>query len=98
MRCTRDAGTTVVVGQYTDGGDVEFNPHVDLNRKHLDVRGCWGSDYSHFESAVQLMRQPDAVSAFQCIELEEFDLSHLNEALAAVRQGQLVKALVNPRA
>ena len=98
MRCTRDAGTAIIVGQYTDGGDVEFNPHHDLNRKHLDVRGCWGSDYSHFETAVRLMQQPDAVSAFQCVELKEFSLSHLNEALAAVRQGQLVKALVNPHA
>jgi L-iditol 2-dehydrogenase len=98
MRCTRDAGTLVVVGQYTDGGSVEFNPHSELNRKHLDVRGCWGSEYAHFETAVQLMRQPEASAAFQCMALEEFDLQHLNEALAAVRQGRLVKALVRPRA
>lgn len=36
MRFTRDAGTVVVVGQYTDHGATAFNPHLDLNRKHLD--------------------------------------------------------------
>ena len=48
MQFTRDAGRVVVVGQYTDHGAIEFNPHSDLNKKHLEVRGCWGSDYSHF--------------------------------------------------
>ena len=48
MRFTRDAGTVVVVGQYTDHGVTSFNPHLDLNKKHLDVRGCWGSEFSHF--------------------------------------------------
>jgi len=46
MRFTREAGRVVVVGQYTDHGPVSteaaFNPHLDLNKKHLDVRGCWG--------------------------------------------------------
>ena len=46
MRFTRDAGRVVVVGQYTDCGDAAFNPHRDLNRKHLDVRGCWGQGRS----------------------------------------------------
>ncbi|MBU0718069.1 MAG: zinc-binding dehydrogenase, partial [Planctomycetes bacterium] len=45
MRFARDGGTVVIVGQYTDHGNATFNPHVDLNKKHLDVRGCWGSDY-----------------------------------------------------
>src|SRR5207237_1323792 len=48
MRFVRDAGRVVIVGQYTDHGETSFNPHLDLNKKHLDVRGCWGSDFSHF--------------------------------------------------
>jgi L-iditol 2-dehydrogenase len=47
MRMTRDGGRLVVVGQYTDAGEATFSPHADLNRKHLDVRGVWGFDYSH---------------------------------------------------
>jgi L-iditol 2-dehydrogenase len=59
MRFTRDAGRVVVVGQYTDHGPVSseaaFNPHLDINKKHLDVRGCWGSDFSHFYRAAQIV-------------------------------------------
>jgi L-iditol 2-dehydrogenase len=98
MRCTRDAGTVVVVGQYTDGGDVAFNPHADLNRKHLDVRGCWGSDFAHFDAAARWMQEPDAAAAFQCIERRSFSLDELDDALALVRRGELVKALVSPAA
>ena len=62
MRCTRDAGRVLIVGQYTDHGAVSpaaaFNPHLDLNKKHLDVRGCWGSDFSHFYRSVQLTSDP----------------------------------------
>lgn len=54
MRLTRDAGRYVVVGQYTNAGAVPFNPHLDLNQKHLDVRGCWGSDVGHVYRAVQV--------------------------------------------
>lgn len=38
MAMTRDAGTYVVVGQYTDNGEVAINPHLDLNKKHLISR------------------------------------------------------------
>src|SRR5687768_17508312 len=58
MRCTRDAGRVVIVGQYTDHGETSFNPHLDLNRKHLDVRGCWGSDFSHFYRGAQIISDP----------------------------------------
>ena len=55
MRLTRDAGRYVVVGQYTNAGDASFNPHLDLNQKHLNVRGCWGSDVGHVYRSVQVM-------------------------------------------
>ena len=55
MRLTRDAGRYVVAGQYTDVGVATFNPHLDLNRKHLEIRGCWGSDAGHLYRAVQVM-------------------------------------------
>ena len=40
MQMTRDNGRFVVVGQYTDAGTVEVNPHWHINRKHLEIRGC----------------------------------------------------------
>ena len=63
MRFTRDAGRVVIVGQYTDHGDVSFNPHADLNRKQLDVLGCWGSDFSHFYRGAQVMADVDTLAS-----------------------------------
>ncbi len=95
MLCTRDAGTVVVVGQYTDHGEVPLNPHLDLNKKHLDVRGCWGSDYSHFHRGVEMLRTPGG-KVWSGLKLERFPLSRANQALDAVAAARIVKALIVP--
>jgi hypothetical protein len=48
MQRTRDKSRFVVVCQYTDTGAVEANLHCNTNRKQLEIRGCWGNDFSHF--------------------------------------------------
>lgn len=94
MRFTRDAGTMVVVGQYTDHGPASFNPHSDLNRKHLDVHGCWGSDFSHFYRGAQIVtHRPQPWSS---MKLNSYGLHEANEALSDVAEGRVVKALINP--
>jgi threonine dehydrogenase-like Zn-dependent dehydrogenase len=102
MRFTRDAGRVVVVGQYTDHGPVSsgaaFNPHLDLNKKHLDVRGCWGSDFSHFYRAAQIASDESLAEPWAKLQtrLSRFNLSQANEALAAVASGSVLKALIVP--
>jgi threonine dehydrogenase-like Zn-dependent dehydrogenase len=98
MRCTRDAGRVVIVGQYTDHGETSFNPHLDVNRKHLDVRGCWGSDFSHFYRGVQIISDPVKSVPWQKLTdgLSRYGLSQANEALADVRDGRVMKALIEP--
>lgn len=97
MRYARDAGVVVVVGQYTDHGEVAFNPHLDLNKKHLDVRGCWGSDFSHFYRGALLMSEPARSAPWSRLRLERYSLARANDALAAVASGAVVKALIDPR-
>ena len=97
LRFTRDAGRVVIVGQYTDHGETAFNPHLDLNKKHLDVRGCWGSDYSHFQRAVEMLRVERAARLWSTIRLDRYRLGDANEALAAVETGRVIKALIDPR-
>lgn len=94
MRFTRDAGTVVIVGQYTDHGLTSFNPHLDLNKKHLDVRGCWGSEFSHFYRATQLAALRS--EAWTRMKLISYGLDRANEALADVSEGRVVKALIRP--
>jgi len=96
MRFTRDAGRVVVVGQYTDHGPVELNPHSDLNKKHLDVRGCWGSDFSHFYRGVQIVSDTTSSSAWKAMKLSRSGLVDANEALASVGSGRILKALIDP--
>ncbi|MFQ5807566.1 MAG: zinc-binding dehydrogenase [Phycisphaerae bacterium] len=96
LRWARDAGRVVVVGQYTDAGAVRVNPHLDINRKHLRVQGVWGSDFSHFYRAVQLLHDPRAAAAFSHISTTEYTLADVNEALADVAEGKTTKALVVP--
>ncbi|GAA1299142.1 zinc-binding dehydrogenase [Pseudonocardia xinjiangensis] len=96
MRLTRDAGRYVVVGQYTDAGDAGFNPHLDLNQKHLDIRGCWGSDVGHVHRAVRVMAR--YAQQFPWTELisREYALDDAQTALEDVAAQRVVKALIIP--
>jgi threonine dehydrogenase-like Zn-dependent dehydrogenase len=100
MRFTRDAGRVVIVGQYTDHGPLPdaaaFNPHLDLNKKHLDVRGCWGSDFSHFYRGAQIISEPERSKSWEQMQLVTYGLSRANEALADVAAGRVLKALIAP--
>jgi L-iditol 2-dehydrogenase len=98
MRATRDAGRVVIVGQYTDHGETSFNPHVDLNRKHLDVRGCWGSDYAHFHRAVRVLSDPERAQPWTTLDLSRYGLHQAEAALADVAAGRVIKALIDPNA
>ena len=97
IRWTRDAGTVVIVGQYTDAGEISINPHLDINKKHLDIRGCWGSDYSHFARGIDMLRTESARALWSAIKLRRYTLSDVNQALDDVATGRCVKALVVPR-
>jgi L-iditol 2-dehydrogenase len=96
MRMTRDAGRYVVAGQYTDGGTAAFNPHLDLNRKHLDVRGCWGSDVSHVYRAVQVMARYHTRFPWSEFVSGQYSLERAQEALEDVQMQRVVKALIVP--
>ena len=98
MRFTRDAGRVVIVGQYTDHGMTSFNPHLDLNKKHLDVRGCWGSDFSHFYRGVQVISDHERSRPWAALrsQLARYKLAGANKALAAVAAGRVLKALISP--
>jgi len=97
LRMARDAGRVVIVGQYTDHGEVPFNPHLDLNQKQLDVRSAWGSDFSHFHRAAELACDARAVEPWTYFPIERYGLERAADALAAVADGSVVKALIDPR-
>ncbi|MBI5512953.1 MAG: zinc-binding dehydrogenase [Deltaproteobacteria bacterium] len=92
----RDGGRVVVCGHYTDNGPASIHPHWQLNRKHVELRGCWGSDFSHFYRAVHLVARHQQRFAWRELASRRFTLDQANEALAAVERRELVKALIVP--
>jgi L-iditol 2-dehydrogenase len=92
----RDGGRVVIAGQYTDGGDVSINPHLQINRKHAEIRGCWGCDYSHVHRAVQILAQQGHSLPWADSITAKFGLDRANEALAAVEGRTVIKALIVP--
>ena len=92
----RDNGTYTVVGQYTDHGPVEVNPHLQINKKHLDIRGVWGIDYSHLHRAVLLLERYNDRFHWEELITHRFGLGQANEALDVVRSGGAIKAVIDP--
>lgn len=97
LEMLRDAGRYVVVGQYTDAGDVALNPHRHLNRKHATVLGCWGYEYTHLHRAVEMMARHRARFDWSRLVTREYALEDAGRALADMEALAVVKALVRPR-
>ena len=91
-----DLRVVVIAGQYTDAGSVTLNPHVQINRKHVEIRGCWGCDYSHFHRALQVLAHQGSALPWLDALSSRFSLEQANEALAAVAERSVVKALIVP--
>jgi threonine dehydrogenase-like Zn-dependent dehydrogenase len=96
MQYTRDGGRAVIVGQYTDHGDVPFNPHLDLNKKHIDVLGCWGSDFSHFYRGARILSDETRSAPWKSIAMKRYSLEQANDAIDEVASGRSIKALIDP--
>jgi len=94
MALARDAGKYVILGQYTDCGDVAINPHTLINKKHLDVRGCWGSDYSHFHGAIEAMARHQERHPWNKLAQWQYPLEEASRALSDVEQRRVPKAVI----
>jgi threonine dehydrogenase-like Zn-dependent dehydrogenase len=92
----RDGGRVIVVGQYTDHGDTQINPHRQINRKHVTIRGCWGSDYSHFHRAVAIAARFGERVPWRQLAGRHYSLEQAEIALVAVERRDVVKAIITP--
>jgi threonine dehydrogenase-like Zn-dependent dehydrogenase len=92
----RDGGRYVVAGHYTDAGDTTINAHRQINRKHLEVRGCWGSEPGHFLRALSFLERYAHQVPWREVGGRTYPLTALNEALADAGSMRITKALVDP--
>jgi threonine dehydrogenase-like Zn-dependent dehydrogenase len=92
----RDGGRYVVAGHYTDAGASEINAHHQINRKHLDIRGCWGSEPGHFLRALTFLERYAATVPWRAIGERTYPLDRLNDALQDAEAMRIAKAVVDP--
>ncbi len=97
VRLARNGGAYVIAGHYTDAGDSTINAHHHINRKHLDIRGCWGSEVGHFLRALRALERYGSEVPWQDIGARTFGLDELDEALRVAEDYSVPKALVDPR-
>jgi 2-desacetyl-2-hydroxyethyl bacteriochlorophyllide A dehydrogenase len=96
LTLVRDGGRYVIAGHYTNAGPSSINAHEQINRKHLEIRGCWGSEAGHFMRALTILDQHAPQVPWRAIGARVYALNRLNEALADAEAMRLPKALVDP--
>ncbi|HEX7138476.1 MAG TPA: alcohol dehydrogenase catalytic domain-containing protein, partial [Vicinamibacterales bacterium] len=92
----RDGGRYVIAGHYTDAGSSSINAHQQINRKHLEIRGCWGSEVGHFVRALRILDRHHETIPWRAIGAKTYALTDLNQALSDAEAMRLPKALVQP--
>jgi L-iditol 2-dehydrogenase len=97
LEMVRDAGRYVVVGQYTDAGEVGLSPHAHVNRPHLTVLGCWGYEYTHLHRALGLMARHRDRFRWRDLVTREYRLGEVDRALHDMERLAVVKAVIRPR-
>lgn len=96
MRMTRDAGVYAIAGQYTDAGETCFNPHLDFNRKHIELRATWGTDLSHLYKAILVMGKHGDRYRWERFVTKRYGLDCTEQALQDVAAGKVIKAVIDP--
>ena len=96
LEMLRDAGRCVVVGQYTDAGDVTLNPHRQINRKHATILGCWGYEFTHLHRALQMMARHNARFRWRDLITRQYRLEEAGQALEDMERLAVVKAVIRP--
>lgn len=92
----RDGGRVIVCGHYTDNGSVEIHPHWQINRKHVTIKGCWGSRYEHFHRAVELAARFGDRKPWREMVSGSYSLEQAGEALSAIEKRAALKAIIVP--
>lgn len=98
IHMTRDGGRYVIVGHYADAGEVAVNPHADINRKHLEIRGVWGVEFRHFYRMLGVLARHDThAGGWERLISRRYGLREAENALAAVEAGAVIKAIIDPQ-
>jgi threonine dehydrogenase-like Zn-dependent dehydrogenase len=96
LELVRDGGIYVIAGHYTDAGPISINPHVDINKKHLDIRGQWGTDFAHVVRGLTMLAKYRERLPFAAVIGARYGLEQASEALSDVESLRVTKAVIDP--
>ena len=96
LELIRDGGRLVVVGQYTDAGDITISPHRHLNRKHVTLLGSWGYEFRHLYLAMGGLERTRERFNWAGFVTREYGLDQASEALNDMKKQSVLKALIRP--
>lgn len=92
LHLVRRGGSYLVVGQYTDAGNAEINPHQIVYR-NLDVVGSWAFTGGHLSQYVRLL--PALLERFRLGDLvATYPLEDYATAMHDVAEGSVMKAVL----
>ncbi len=92
----RDGGTYVIAGHYTDAGPIPINPHLDINKKHVDIRGQWGTEFAHVVRGLTMFAKYHERLPFADIIGARYGLEEAGKALKDVEDLRVTKAIIDP--
>ena len=92
----RDGGVYVIAGHYTDAGELGVNPHRHLNRKHIQLRGQWGTEFRHVITALALLERHRERLPFRDVIGRRYGLAGADRALADLEALRVTKAVIDP--
>jgi L-iditol 2-dehydrogenase len=96
LNLVRNGGSYVIAGHYTDAGPSTINAHRQINRKHLEIRGCWGSEPGHFLRALALLERNAERIPWRLVGSRTYGLHAVGDALRDAEAMHITKALVDP--
>jgi len=90
----RDGAQFLVLGQYANAGNIDFNPHA-VTRKQLRVIGSWGFEPRHLNRAIEMLRD-GWKDRFAAAVTHRFPLTDVNEAMEHTRELRGGKTVLVP--
>ncbi len=96
LEMARDGGRVVVVGQYTDAGDITISPHRHLNRKHITLLGSWGYEFRHLYLSMGGLERTRKRLDWAGFVTREYPLKDASSALQDMKNQSVLKAVVRP--
>ena len=96
LEMARDGGRVVVVGQYTDAGDITISPHRHINRKHITLLGSWGYEFRHLYLSMGGLERTRERLDWAGFISREYSLENASTALSDMKSQSVLKALLRP--